>query len=257
MSTSTRVVGWVGLCKLLAWTAVGAAEPAPANTWSRFGDGPPGERTGAVLLFARDANRLLLLGGERKGAAPVQALDLASPQWSEFATQALQDPLHPYYQAAYHPKRKTVYCLSNGSILYSFHAEEKTWRALAPAPALEQLSWLTMACDPEGERLVVVGADKRVDHVGWTRTVVYDLAAGQWDVLPLPNEPTVKAHQDLVTLIEGTSELVGRIRLAWYRDPKGLGTDAERRALGDQCGRLAKLPGIAAFTADLGRIAEY
>jgi hypothetical protein len=113
-----------------------------------------------------------------------------------------------------------------------------------------------MACDPEGERLVAVGADKRVENVGWTRTVVYDLAAQQWDTLPLPNEQTVKEHKALVTLIEGTIDLVGRIRLAWYRDPKGVGTDVELKALAEQCDRLAKRAGMAAFQSDLDRVAE-
>jgi len=175
---SGLVVAWG-----LAWSVGGAAESQAVNTWSRFGDGPAGDRTGSVLLYARDASRLLLLGGVHKGVAPVQALDLATAQWSDFATNAPKNPIHPYYQAAYHPKTKTVYCLSNGSIFYSFNAEEKTWQALGPTPALEQLSWLTMACDPEGERLVVVGADKRVENVGWTRTVVYDCGKSRYVLL--------------------------------------------------------------------------
>ena len=104
----------------LAWAvcATAQARGQAVNTWSRFGNGPAGERTGSVLLYARDASRLLLLGGEHKASAAVQAVDLAARQWTEFATNTPQRPIHPYYQAAYHPKRRTVYCLSNGSILY-------------------------------------------------------------------------------------------------------------------------------------------
>jgi hypothetical protein len=125
MRESIRFSGLAVACGL-AWTVVGAAESQAVNTWSRFGDGPAGEQTGSVLLYARDVSRLLLLGGEHKAAAAVQAVDLAARQWTEFATNAPQRPIHPYYQAAYHPKGRTVYCLSNGSILYTFNTEEKT-----------------------------------------------------------------------------------------------------------------------------------
>jgi hypothetical protein len=255
MRESIRFLGLAGVCGL-AWTAVGAAENQAANVWSRLGDGLAGERTGSVLLYARDAKRLLLLGGEHKGLAPVQAFDLAAAQWSEFATNALKNSIHPYYQAAYHPKSKTVYCLSNGSVLYSFDAQEKTWRVMAPVPALEQLSWLSMACDAEHGWLVVVGADKRIANAGSTRTVVYDIAARTWETLPSPGEKTVNEHQELVTVMEGVIDLAGRTRLAWFRDPNGIGTDAELKALEERCDDLAKLPGIAAFRAGLGPVGE-
>jgi len=255
MKATIRLVALAGLCGLV-WTAVGAAESSAMNTWSRLGDGAEGERTGSVLLYAREPSRLLLLGGEHKGVAPVQALDLAIGQWSEFATNAPKNPVHPYYQAAYHPKRRTVHCLSNGSMLYAFSTEEKTWQALKPTPVLDQLSWLAMAGDPEGDRLVVVGSDKRVGNVGWTRTAIYDLAAKRWETLPLPNEQTVKEHRDLVTLIEGTMDLAGRIRLAWYRDPNGIGTEAEIRVLLERCDHLSTFAGMAAFKSDLVGVAE-
>ena len=240
----------------LARIAVGAAESQSVNTWSRLADGPASERTGGVLLYDQLAARLLLFGGEIKGAAPVQAFDLATATWSECATNAPKTPIHPYYQAAYHPKRKTVYCLSNGLVLYSFNTDDKTWQADDPALALEQLSWLTMACDSNGDKLVVVGADKRVENVGWTRTVIYDLAAREWSTLAVPNEPALKAHRDLVALSEGTIDLVGRIRLAWFRDPQGIGTDVELKALGEHCDQLAKRSGMVVFKTDLDRVVE-
>ena len=62
----------------LARIAVGAAESQTLNTWFRSGDGPASERTGGVLLYDQLAARLLLFGGEIKGAATVQAFDLAT-----------------------------------------------------------------------------------------------------------------------------------------------------------------------------------
>ncbi len=237
-------------------TMVEGAEDRSANAWSRLGDGPPGERTGSVLVFARDSNRLLLFGGEYQGAGPVQGFDPATTQWSEFSTNRVKGQFHPYYQAAYYPKDRTVFCLSNGSILYRFNTEERAWKAMAPAPALEGLSWHVLACDPEAGRLVAVGADKRIENVGWTRTVIYDIAAGKWETLPPPDEKVLNEHHDLVAAIEATIDLVGRSRLAWYRDPQGTGKEAELKALAQRCDRLANLPGMAAFQADLGPVIE-
>ena len=237
-----------------AWTSVNAAEAPPGNTWSRLAEGAPGERTGSVLLFARDAGRMLLFGGEYKGAA-VLGLDLAAAQWSELATNTPKERIHPYYQAAYYPKNKTVYCLSNGSMLYAFNVEEKTWKAM-PAPALEGLSWHALACAPESGKLVVVGADKRIDNVGWSRTVIYDITTGEWSTLPLPAEAVVKEHKDLLAATESTIDLVGRTRLAWYRDPKGIGTGMELLGLIERSGQLGKLPGMSGFKSDLAAAVE-
>jgi hypothetical protein len=42
-------------------------------------------------------------------------------------------------------------------------------------------------------------------------------------------------------------DLAGRIRLAWYRDPKGIGTDAELAAIGKRCDELKKRASMAPF----------
>jgi hypothetical protein len=258
MCGSNRWFGWAVLWALSCAPGLlsGAAESQAVNSWARLGDGPPGERTGAVLLRARERGNLLLFGGEFKGGATVQTFDPATARWSEFTTNAPKGPIHPYYQAVFYPKNKTAYCLSNGSILYAFNVEEKVWKALPPDPALDALSWQTMACDPEHGQLVVLGADKKIENAGWSRTVVYDIAAGTWEPLPLPDEKTVKEHQDLVVAIEGIIDLVGRTRLAWYRDPKGVGTEAELKALVERCASLAQLPGMTAFKPEVGAVVE-
>ena len=78
------------------------------------------------------------------------------------ATGPTKDELHPYYQAAYDPGTKTVYCLSGGPVLYAFHVVDKTWKTL-PAPELEGLSWHALACDPVLliERTSCVTPDRR------------------------------------------------------------------------------------------------
>src|SRR6185295_17243388 len=92
--------------------------------------------------------------------------------------------------------------------------------------------------------------------LGWTRTVVLDTADGRWTPLPLPPEDVVQKHRDLVAAGEALIDLVGRIRLAWYRDPKGIGTDEELQALGRRCDALGQLAGMGGFKAELAQVAE-
>lgn len=101
---------------------------------------------------------------------------------------------------------------------------------------------------------MVVGADKKLDNLGWVRTVIYDLTSGKWQRLVL-DQHVEREHRELVTAKEATIDLVGRIRLAWYRDPKGIGTEAELKALVERCMTLKKLPQMVRFAADLDRIA--
>jgi hypothetical protein len=110
-----------------------------------------------------------------------------------------------------------------------------------------------LASDGQGH-VVAVGSDKRIDNVGWTRTVVLDTAAGTWTPLPLPPEAVVKTHRELVAAGEALIDLVGRIRLAWYRDPKGVGTDDELQALGRRYDVLVQTAGMGEFAPDLARV---
>jgi hypothetical protein len=228
--------------------------PAP-NQWIRIDEGKTGERTGAVLVYAPDSKQMLLIGGA-KGTPFVQAFDPAARTWSEFAAAApAKDGIDPYYQAAYDPGTRTVYCLSGGAVLYSFSAADTTWKTHPPAPELDGLSWLAMACDPAGRRLVVVGADKKLDNLGWMRTVVYDIPSGKWTRLDVADEKVGREHKELVAATEAVIDLVGRLRLAWYRDPNGVGTDAELKALGERSAALKKMPPMASFAADVDAVA--
>jgi len=254
------VMGWILLAS--ACGSVIAAEPAaagaaqsPLGTWVKADEGKTGERSGAVLVYARDLGQMLLIGGA-KGAPFVQAFDPAARTWSEFSAAApTKDGIDPYYQAAYDPGTRTVYCLSGGPVMYSFSVADKTWKTHPAAPELEGLSWHAMACDPAGKRLVVVGADKKADNLGWTRTVVYDISAGKWTRLDVADDKVAGEHKELVAAKEAAIDLAGRVRLAWYRDPKGVGTEAELKALGERCEALKKLPQTARFAADIDAVA--
>ncbi len=233
-----------------------AAYAGQSNQWVKVDQGKTGQRAGSVLLAAPDLEQLLLIG-PAKDAPFVQAFDPAARAWSEVASAApaVRGGIHPYYQAAYDPGTKTVYCLSGGQEVYSFSLADKTWAAHPPAPELEGLSWQTMACDPVGKRLAVVGADKRADNLGWCRTAVYDIPSGKWTRLDVADPKVVQEHKELVAAREAAIDLVGRIRLAWFRDPKGAGTDAERKALAERCDALKKMPQTGKLAADIDAVA--
>lgn len=241
---------------LLAAASAQLGGSAEVNAWSKVDEGKTGGRVGSVLLAAPDLKQLLLVGPTK--AAFVQAFDPAARAWTDLAaaTPPGKDPIHPYYQAAYDPGTRTIYCLSGGPVLYAFSLAEKTWKGFPAAPALDGLAWHTLACDPIGKRLVVVGADKKADNLGWCRTVVYDIEADKWTRVDVVDEKAVQEHRELVAAKEAAIDLVGHIRLAWFRDPKGVGTEAELKALGERCAALEKMPQMDKFAADAGAVAD-
>ena len=249
MAASGSRMGFLAL--VLGVLPAVAGEPV-ANPWKRSAEGHAKHRQGATLVWVSDLQRMLLVGDG------VEALDPAASAWTEFspAKPPPKEGIHPFYQTAYDAKSKKVYCLSLGSVLYIFDVEAKTWKANPAEPLLEGLSWQMLASDGQG-RVVAVGSDKKIENVGWTRTVILDTTAGQWSTLPLPPEDVVKKHRELVAASEALIDLVGRIRLAWYRDPKGIGSDEELKALGERCDALGKLAGMDGFKPDLAKVGEY
>ncbi|MHC4915500.1 MAG: kelch repeat-containing protein, partial [Planctomycetota bacterium] len=233
----------------LALGALGAR----AGEWVKAGDGHAGHGSGNVLVSVPELKKMLLVGGA------VQAFDPAAGKWEQFSAdkpKVRRGGIHPYYQAAYDPGTKKIYCLSNGPVLHVFDVGGKKWSAAPGAEELAGLSWHMMAFDPKGKRLVVVGSDKKVDNVGWTRTVLYDLAAGKWKPAPLPAGDVAKKHRELVEATEAVRGLVGTIRLHWYRDPKGMGTEEGRSECDKAALELKGLPGAAGVKEKLDAIIE-
>jgi len=230
--------------------ALGLLSAAPAAQWNRAGEGPARPRQGATLVWAGDLKKMLLIGDG------VEALDPSTAAWTDFSSAKPpgKEGLQSFYQTAYDVKTRKVYCLSLGSVLHVFDVETKTWTSRAPEPLLEGLSWHMLASDGQG-RVVAVGSDKKVDNVGWTRTVVLDTATGRWSTLPLPPEELVAKHRELVAASEALIDLVGRLRLAWYRDPKGVGGNDELQAIARRCDALATLPGMSGFKAEVSKVA--
>jgi hypothetical protein len=250
MARLYRLADLVLVTVALAVGARGDEALAPGE-WIKVDEGKTGERSASALVYAPDSRQMILVG-PAKGAPFVQAFDPAARTWTDVSSGGpSKDSISPYYQAAYDPGSRTLYCLSGGAVMYSFSTADKTWKTHPPAPELDGLSWHAMACDPAGRRLVVVGADKKVDNLGWMRTVVYDIPAGRWTCLDVAGEKTAAERRELVAAKEAAIDLAGRIRLAWYRDPAGAATDAERKALGRRCDALKGLPQMARWTADV------
>jgi hypothetical protein len=247
-------------------SAADVAAPKSAEDsgqWVKVNEGKTGERRGSTVVYVPELKQMLLVGAA-KGAPFVQAFDPETKSWGTFseAEPFKSDLNNPSkqpaftYQTAYDPGTKTIYCLSCGNVLYAFHTVDKTWKTFPAAPELEDLAWQTLACDPVGKQLVVVGAEKKGDRLGWSRTVVYDIAAGKWQRLEVADAAVVKEHKELVAATESLIDLIGRIRLAWFRDPKGVGSDAERAALLERCAALKNVPQMGRFAAEIDQIIE-
>ncbi len=252
------------VCIVLAALALsGAIAPAASETsipddlalpWQKVDEGVTGEREGSVFFYAPGLERLVLMG-RAEGAPCFQAFDPAAKTWSELSSAAPPiERFNPYYQTAFDPATKTIFCLSGANTLFSFDLEKKAWKKHAPAAALEALSWHAMACDPARRKLLVIGADKQAGNLGWTRTVVYDIPSGSWTRLDVADEAVVKSHRALVDLKEAVIDLVGGIRLAWFRDPKGVGGAEELAALAARCGKLKDAAGALELRDDVEKV---
>jgi hypothetical protein len=250
----------LGLAALLAAALcggpIGAADAIPSHQWLNVRADQAAARLGSVLLYDADGQRMLLVGPTDTSVS-IQAFDLAKKTWNalDITGPTVKGGLRPYYQAAYDPAGKTVYCLSGDAVLYAWRVGSKTWKTHPAAPELEGLSWHTMACDPVGRKLVVVGADKKVDNLGWSRTVVHDIVSGQWSRLEAPDGKVLQQHRQLVAAKEAVVDLAGRIRLTWFRDPKGVGTEVELKSLRERCANLKQMPQAEAFAGQIDALA--
>jgi hypothetical protein len=224
------------------------AQTEPGNRWTKSSPGTGGDRTGSMFVSIDDKRMLLV--GPAKDAAFVQAFDPEAKTWTDFSSaMPTKNGIDPYFQTAYDSGTKTIYCLSGASVLYAFDPIGKTWKSFPAAAELDGLAWHTMACDPVKHRLVVVGADKKADSLGWSRTVVFDIPTATWKSSEAIGTGIRAEHRELVAAKEAAIDLVGRIRLAWYRDPKGVGSEAELASLRERCAALGKLPRMDAFAA--------
>lgn len=235
---------------LIATVHVSTAKGADANVWQRLGDGYGKHRQGATMVWADNLKKFLFVGNG------VVAFDPATKTWSEYSPDlAKKDDIHPFYQTAYDAVTKSIYCFNNSTSMYVFDLEKRSWQTKDAEPYLGDLSWMMAATDGAGH-IVIVGSDKKTENAGWTRTVIFDVASGEWNTLPLPSSEITALHREYVGASEAVIDLVGRIRLAWYRDPKGEGTAEERDALQQRLAELSKLNVMQKYQAEVKQIAE-
>lgn len=252
---------WLSLGLVLATALHSAAADGPA--WSKVNTGQTGGRQGSVLLHVPELKRMLLVG-LAKDAPFVQAFDPQQGVWEEFSADEPMpsDFNNPNkqpgfsFQAAYDSGSRTIYCLSSGNVLYAFDTVAKSWKTSSPEPELSNLAWPTLACDTLGRRLVVVGAEKKGNELGWSRTVVCELATGVWKRLEVTDAEVLAQHRELVAGKESLIDLAGAVRSAWYRDPAGVGSEAERDSLLAQLKAIAARAGLAKHSAELAVIRE-
>ena len=254
----TKSILLLGLLVLVPAMTCGAA-PLQTDPWTKTSEGHKGHSAGAVWVKAPDLGKWLLVG------TSVQAFDPGNGQWESVsdAKPRKKGGITPFYKGVYVPDTKSIYCLSviklwgrnsGETSLFTFNCAEKKWGEQKPAE-LRHLSFPAMAYDPVGKRLVVVGSDKRVENLGWTRTVLCDVNTGKWTDLPLPEDAIVKTHKELVAATERTIDLGGRIRSAWYRDPACKGTSEERDACEKLLVEVQGMPGSKPITAQLKQAA--
>jgi hypothetical protein len=249
---------------------------AEANGWKKIGEGVPTWRNGGTMVCVPGTGRMLVFGGvldrfkvpkqdrARLGRRYVQSFDPGGGKWSTYSEARPKGACYPYYRAVCGPVGKKIYCLSQvdsrvqlppnpppEGLLFSFDLAAKTWKAHERDALLKHMNWHTMAMDPTKRRLVVVGTEQRAEDVGWSRTVIYDLASGKWSRLRSPDAKVVREHRELVAAKEALIGLIGRTRLAWYRDPRGAGAPGELEALGKRCAKLDEMPGMVGFKTDL------
>ena len=258
-----RILSMIGLI-LLSYAGFGLAAIAADTDWTLRNQGQTGPHDGSMLIHLPSSKQFLLIGpgqrewkgSERRGAF-VQAYDPASNTWSDVADGPSAKPeIHPYYQTAYDSIGNVVYCLGGGTTLFEYHVADKKWVTSDPVEELADLSWQSLACDSVGRRLIVVGSDKRVDNLGWMRTVVLDLTTKKWKRFAVPDAKTQEEHRHAVDAIASLAKLIGQIRLVWYRDPTGEGTDAERAELVRQIGMLKSSAAVRPHVEKLDSIGK-
>ena len=256
--TSAKCAPIVAAFSLVILLALAAPAWSALPAWQNVADGVGPDRPGGALLWIAEAKKFLWVGpmDVERPKPCIREFEPSAGQWSDFGPPKPPGKgFHPYYQAVFDPASACVFCLSAENRLYRLNLNDKTWSALPAAPELDGLSWPTLATDGAGT-IVVVGADKKVDNLGWSRTAVYDIKAEKWRLLPVPADDVVRTHRQRVALKEALITLGGHIRLAWYQDPAGEGTGDQRQALVEECQAVAKMKQAELAKAELTAAGE-
>ncbi len=238
------------LMGVLLFAPFGVAQEMQTQ-WKRAAVDKTGSRLGSGLVYHPDDNNMYLIG-EAKNAPFVQEWLVKDQVWLELSKNgpAGKEPFQAAYQTTIDPAERKIYCLSSdpmkpqGLTLHVFDIQKKEWDKIPVDEELTHLAWHSTTFDTKESRLIVTGSSKKGDQVGWLQTWFYDTKKAKWSQLALPDLEKRKEHQTFVTAREALIDVVGRIRLAWYRDPKGEGTEEERTALMERIESLRKILNI-------------
>lgn len=218
----------------------------PASTeWQTVEGDFAGAREAGILVYSKAAGCFLLIGGTMpENEAFVRAFDPAARKWNDFSKEPPKDASISAYGAyASDPEGKHVYCIGGGA-LWTFDVEAKNWQK-TEAPVLNGWHACVAAFDPLHGELIVGGIQAAGGDPRWMSFATYRSDGGAWKVLELGSEEQRKAHAERAASFDALQSLAGRVRHAWYRDPKGAGSDAERKALEAEAAKLASSPGMA------------
>lgn len=236
--------------KLLS--AEGAAMP---NRWTLVDAQNAGSREQELLVWSPFLKKALLLAGSpAKGTPYVMAFDPDSNGWATF-TEAKPDigktiPIAAVCDA----EGKRLFLLA-GSRIYQLDLTTKAWSALGEPLKDGGLLASTMAFDPLHNALLLLGSEAALEKVGWMGGVSFSLANNTWTPLEFGDAAARKAHADRCAALTSADELVGRTRHAWYRDPAGEGTEAERKDLAERCESFKKM--LGAMSAETDKVSGF
>ncbi|MFP4057965.1 MAG: kelch repeat-containing protein [Candidatus Brocadiia bacterium] len=229
--------------------ALARAAELPPNQWVRVDADHTGARTGHQLLYVPAMGKAVAFGGALVGEAPyVQAFDPAARTWSAVADRRPEFRRLPGTfgdAVALDPDRGRVWFLHHDR-LHSFHLEGGTWHDHGSHPLLATVMAEALAYDPVHRELLLVGASTRPEERGWSAVLACEPEANAWRRLALGDAQAREAHARRLAIIRAVRELAGRTRAAWYPDPEGTGTEAQRADLVARCGELSQVPGVQA-----------
>lgn len=239
-----------------------AVSPAAAQ-WQIVSEGKTGARNAPALVWASELKQALLVGGETgEGVAPIMAFDPAAKTWKSITDKKPPLKRAEYFniagRVAYSAKHRQIFAYAwemdtgNWGELLVFDLATGEWSVRPEEPLLADLAFCSVVCDEPRDRLLIVGSDKRPENLGYVRGVAIDLATGKASTLPLPADDIVALHQQQIQVHDNVTSLIGRTRLAWFRDPREMGTEAERTELLAAVDRLQQEPAAKPWVAQLG-----
>jgi Galactose oxidase, central domain len=216
--------------------------------WTPASNEGVGSRTEHFLFYSPLLKKAVLLGGRRaKGTACAMTFDPAAGSWSVLSAArpklGKRQMVSSGDAGAVDPQGRRAWFLV-GKKLYCFDIEKQTWTDLGSDPLLATLTARKMAFDPVKKTLIVVGSERDLAAAGWMGALSYDAGTRKWSRLVFGTAGERRAHAERRTALAALAAVVGNIRHAWYRDPKGAGTEAERNAVSARLAALTKLPGM-------------